>query len=408
MNINKYNAGLTFLLTATSLAFAAPTMAEETFLDALTKGKPILDANYRFESADDGLRAETGVASTIRIRAGYATGEYEDFSGVIELESTNNFGSDEYDAFPGGNPNGDGPDLATHGVIADPMVSELNQAYLQYTGLEKTTIKAGRQRLILPTARFVGNVGWRQNEQTFDAVSIQTKALADTTVTYAYLFERHNILGISSDMDTHLFDAAYSGLNFGTFTAYAYLLDLAGTADSATYGLRFAGKTKLEDVTIHYKAEYASQSDYADAGDFSADYLAGELGATFSGVTAKVGYELLGSDDGVAAFSTPLATLHKFNGWADRFLTTPANGLEDIYGTVSGAIKGVKLVATYHDFSSDVGGIGYGSEIDLQAVRKFDKFTVGVKFADYSADNAGAGPVNNDVTKVWLWVNFKL
>ena len=28
---------------------------------------------------------------------------------------------------------------------------------------------------------------------------------------------------------------------------------------------------------------------------------------------------------------TPLATLHAFNGWADMFLTTPANGLQDLY-----------------------------------------------------------------------------
>ena len=45
-----------------------------------------------------------------------------------------------------------------------------------------------------------------------------------------------------------------------------------------------------------------------------------------SGFALTAGYEELGSDGGVAAFQTPLATLHAFNGWADLFLTTPGDG----------------------------------------------------------------------------------
>ena len=43
------------------------------------------------------------------------------------------------------------------------------------------------------------------------------------------------------------------------------------------------------------------------------------------------GYEVLGADDGAAltSFQTPLATLHKFQGWADKFLTTPPNGIRE-------------------------------------------------------------------------------
>jgi hypothetical protein len=397
-------------VVALTAANAAPVKAEENLLKALKSGTPLLDVNYRYESADDDLRPERGEASTIRIRVRYKTAEFKGFSALVELESTNKLGSDGYDAFPGPNPNNDRPDKAQYGVIADPLISELNRAYLQYSGLGKTVIKVGRQRVILPTARFVGNVGWRQNEQTFDAFFAQTRVVKDATLTYAYLFEGHDIVGVRSDMDTHLFDAAYSGFKFGTVTAYAYLLDLDGSSDSKTFGIRFEGKRKFDDVTLLYKAEYANQSDYADAAlDFSAKYLSGELGATFFGVTAKAGYELLGSDDGVrTAFGTPLATLHKFNGWADRFLTTPATGLEDIYGEVGGSVMGVNLSAIYHDFSSDAGSTNYGNEIDLQAVKKYDKFTVGVKYAAYDADHPGAGPANNDVTKFWFWLGYEL
>ena len=36
--------------------------------------------------------------------------------------------------------------------------------------------------------------------------------------------------------------------------------------------------------------------------------------------------------NGTIGFSTPLATLHKFQGFADVFLTTPASGITDAYG----------------------------------------------------------------------------
>jgi len=84
-----------------------------------------------------------------------------------------------------------------------------------------------------------------------------------------------------------------------------------------------------------------------------------------------------------------LATLHKFNGWADSFLGTPAQGLEDVYLTLSGKAGGGKWVATYHDYSSDValnGSDDLGDEVNLLYTRKFgDRFSGGVKFADYSA-----------------------
>jgi hypothetical protein len=410
MSIRKKFLAVAAVVALTAVN-AAPVKAEESLLKALKSGAPLLDMNYRYEYADDDLRLERGEASTIRIRAGYKTGEFKGFSALVELESTNKLGRDDYDAFPGANPNNDRPDKPRYGVIADPLISELNQAYLQYTGFEKTTLKFGNQRLILPTARFVGNVGWRQNEQTFTALSAQTKVIKDITLTYAYLFERHNIFGVKSDMDTQLFDVAYSGFDLGTLTAYGYLLDMDGRVDdSKTFGIRFEGKRKFDAVTLLYKAEYANQSDYADAMGGSSDYVAAELGATYFGVTAKGGYELLGSNNGVKpAFGTPLATLHKFNGWADRFLATPVAGLEDIYGELSGSVMGVNLSAVYHYFSSDAGSIAYGNEIDLQAVKKYDKFTVGVKFAAYDAVHPGGKLAqNNDVNKFWFWLGYEL
>ena len=67
--------------------------------------------------------------------------------------------------------------------------------------------------------------------------------------------------------------------------------------------------------------------------DYDAEYYAVDLGlkTPSSASCSALATRVLGSDDGNFAFRTPLATLHKFNGFADVFLVTPNDGLEDIY-----------------------------------------------------------------------------
>jgi hypothetical protein len=263
----------------------------------------------------------------------------------------------------------------------------------------------GRQSVIFDNARFVGNVGWRQNEQTYDAFTVANTSLKDTAIVYGYVTNVNTIFGEESakgnvDTDTHLINISYSGLAAGNITAYGYFLDLtnAPAASNSTLGVRFAGATKMnDDVKALYTLEYAKQSDYkGGASTIDADYNLIELGAEFSGVTAMLGYEVLGAD--TSAFYTPLATLHAFNGWADKFLATPANGLVDTYLSVEGKVAGVKLQAVYHDFSADVGSASYGSEVDLLAAKKFGKnYTLLAKYASYSADTLAT-----DTDKMWL------
>ena len=77
-----------------------------------------------------------------------------------------------------------------------------------------------------------------------------------------------------------------------------------------------------------------------------------EGGVDIKSAELKLGYELLGSDDS-KSFSTPLATLHAFNGWADMFLATPATGLKDTYLSATTTLADIKLGAAYHDFRAD-------------------------------------------------------
>ena len=131
------------------------------------------------------------------------------------------------------------------------------------------------------------------------------------------------------------------------------------------------------------------------------------MGVVVQGITAKVGLETLGSDDGAYGFATPLATLHKFNGWSDQFLGTPNVGLEDLYVKFIGKAFGGKWLVAYHDFSADDGTPtvdDLGSEVNLQYTRKFaEHYRFGIKYANYSAGDASAGKVDTD--RAWLWVS---
>ncbi|MFA5941706.1 MAG: hypothetical protein WC809_20345 [Sinimarinibacterium sp.] len=302
------------------------------------------------------------------------------------------------------------PPPPTYSVVADPEGGELNQYGLRYDGVPGLAATLGRNKLILDNARWVGNVGWRQNEQTFDGAFLKYSGIKTLTGQYAYLSNVNTITATNVDLKGHLLNLSWAALPQLTLTGYAYLLDYEPDAatDFDTYGLRAAGSAPVTDaVKLVYAAEYAQQSAETAAADFDADYLLGELGVGFKPVTILAGYEVLGSDDGLFGLQTPLATKHAFQGWADVFLTTPATGLQDLYLSVTGAAGPVTLAAVYHEFSADESTPtidDYGSEIDLSASMKLvGKLGGLLKYASYSADD-GSGTVDTD--KLWLQFDY--
>ncbi len=402
--------GLTVCIIIASLM--TPAVCQGSFIEALKDGDVSLTLRYRFEFVDqDGLDKDAK-ASTLRTALGYKTGDFYGFSAMLEFENTTVIGDEDYNNTINGK--------TEFPVVADPEHTEVNQVYLSYNGLDKTTMRLGRQRIILDNARFVGNVGWRQAEQTYDAFSVKTGAIPDTTLYYAYI---QNVNRIFTDehptksdlrMNSHLINAAYSGLKWLKITGYAYLIDFDDTPDnsSKTFGLRLNGAVAVSDsFKVVYAGEYADQSEFADGASYiDADYIRGELGFAAGMVSAKAGYELL-SGDGNYGFSTPLATLHAFNGWADKFLGTPGSGLQDIFVEGKLQVKGFKLLSVYHLFSSDNGSYDYGSELDIVLTKKFGKhYLAGAKYAGYFADdnsdNTGGPSIDTD--KFWLFFQLKI
>lgn len=380
--------------------------------------KPLIDARLRYEHVEQAPITSDADAVTARIRAGLEA-KSGNVSILVESEATlaiserYNSGLNGKTGFP---------------LVADPQNIELNRAQLQYRGLPKTIVTIGRQRINLDDQRFVGSVGWRDNEQTFDAARVEwsgvkgfradlTYARADRTIWGVDGGNRHGPARLPAIGGDNVFANLGYTMKLGTLTGFAYLVDqdqrLVFANSSQTYGGRFAGTSALSrTVKLSYAASFARQSDYhRNPNGYAASYYAGELGLGVKAFSLGGGYEVLGADKGAAltSFQTPLATLHKFNGWADKFLVTPPNGLRDAYGSIGYGWKRVAgfdaigLTAVYHRFDSDRLGQRYGDEIDVQASLKRGRYSALVKYADYSAHGFAT-----DTKKLWLSLEWAL
>ena len=356
----------------------------------------------RFENADadDGTK-DSAQALTLRTRLLYHAKGMNGISAHFEFEDVRALlGVNDY-FDKGVVSNG----KTNYDTIADPEMTELNEAYLKYN-TDSLEIKAGKQRIVYDNMRFVGHVGWRQDDQTFDALK-GTYTSGNIMVSGAYIDQVNGINGDYSKIDKNdvLINASYKLGAMGKLTGYVYQLDnKEDDIQQGTYGVRFKGKMDVG-LPVNYTVEFATQKN-EDTTDNDATYLLVEGGATMAGVNATLGMETLGSDNGAYGFSTDLATKHAFNGWADIFLGTPSEGLQDIYVKVGTKVAGVKLLGVYHDFSADddsiTGADDFGDELDLLAVKKLENgMTLGFKYATYSAGDAATGKVDTD--KVWLW-----
>ncbi len=390
--------------------------------EALANGKLSVNARLRMEYADiSGAPAitEPSYAPTLRTRFGFTSAPVYGFQGMLEGANMTVLGPEANYNAAGSNGRGYKP------VVGDPPATYLNQAWLGYTYTNWVTVKAGRQRLVLDNQRFIGDVDWRQNMQTFDAAGGTFEPLAHLDLTYDYLWYVHRVFADVAGLPpanrdfasrSHLINLDYSAWKYGRFVAYSYLLDLrnaAGSANScATYGGYFAGASPVVgQLALDYRAEFAEQSAYGDnPAHYWAPYYNVELGATLQAVSVGSGYEVLGSDN-AQPFRTPLATLHAFNGWAEAFLTPPASGLRDLYGYTQVILPGdLPLRFVYHKFDAASGGADFGQEFDLQLSRQFGKsWTALLEYAYYNGQNPAppSFATGIDVQRLWLQVEFR-
>ena len=401
-----------FAVNAGFICAAAAAQAEGSSAvgAALGESRPIVDTRLRYEEVSQDPVANDAEALTLRARLGFETGQLWDTRLLLEGELVWPLDS-QYNSTTNGK--------TQYPAVADPESYQINRLQLANTHLPQTTVTLGRQRIVLDDQRFVANVGWRQNEQTFDSLRIVNKSVRNLTVDVAYLNQVNRVFGERSVQgrytgDSYLANVAWQ-FPIGKLSGYGYWLrfdSIAGVPaavrdSSATYGVRFAGERPVSNVKLAYVAAYATQHEYADNPlRFSDDYYQLELTATYRQYYAGAGTEVL-QGDGVKGFTTPLATLHKFQGWADKFLTTPGNGIDDRYLNLGFTLQAVGMLdtlagqASYHDFAAQRISSDYGTEIDLQLQAKWRRFVGTVKYAKYTADQLFTA-----TTKFWLQLEY--
>jgi hypothetical protein len=390
-------------LATAAIASLAPAMGAQA-TGFLADGRFLLDLRARVEHVDDGGFADDAEALTLRSRIGWRSGSVNGFHVLVEAEDVRAL-VDDYNSTANGR--------TRFPVVVDPEGSEWNQAHIGWKGGARgTELTLGRQRLLFDNQRHVGNVGWRQNEQTFDAFALTHPFDERITLRYAWLDRVHRVFGnqhpnplqAEHDLDAHLFNLA-AKLPVGTLAGYAYLVENEDlpAASTHTSGLRLAGSRSLGAFEVPYAGEFARQRGWRDAPSTgTVDYLHVEAGLRRHGHGLRIGFERLDSN-GRRAFQTPLATGHAFNGWADRFLVTPANGLDDRYVKLDGPLGPLKYMLAWHRFDAARGGADHGTEFDAQLGWTFAKrWTLLAKAADYRSDGFGA-----DVRKLWVSAEYR-
>jgi len=382
-------------------------------------GRVWIDARYRYEFVDQANKPKDANASTLRVRARVESGFFHGFRVGVEGEFVVNLGPEDFNNTINGK--------TEYPVVADVQSAEVDQAYLESHHIPGVVLLGGRYRKNLDNLRYVGSVVWRQNDQTFDGATATITAVPGVTVWYGYIGNVNRIVSDRSPVgninsNVHLVNIKSRPLPIGTLTGYTYLMDFFDVAQfpfsNASYGGFLKGTRPLgHGLTFNYRLEYARQTDYGNQPiDYAVNYVRVAPGLSWSGFTTTLIYELLGSDDGVAAFQTPLATGHIFNGFADVFLVTPPTGLQDYFVDVRykapkidgrfGFLSGLLLIGQYHEFRSDVGKINYGSEFDFYALLPLHEgWYTQFKYANYQAEDFP--PIRPSVEKVIFGLGYK-
>jgi hypothetical protein len=412
---------------------AAPPASTDSITAAITSGHLLLDIRPRWETVDQTKTktlTENANAYTVRTQLGWETGAWHGVKALLEFQDVSHIGPEDYAVnIPGATtPPLNGADKAKYPLVNDPDETELHRLQLAWTPIKEFTATIGRQRILIDDQRFIGNVGWRQNEQTFDAARAEF-AVMGFSGTYVYLDHINRVLGHTSDWnsDSHLLNLAYAVAPQFRLEGFVYALAFSNSPinSSITEGGRVTGKAPLGPLQLTYGGTYADQRNYRSGSTphFDLSYWDINLAGAWKMLTGKVDYEVL-DGNGVRGFTTPLATTHGFNGWADAWVAPGGNksfvdGIKDFNASLAfrPPIKAKfffnpELTAVYHDFHDEKTGAGLAHEWDLLATAAFTKQLTGlVKFADFQRNTTvplGTATPPPSRTKVWVGFEYKL
>ena len=355
------------------------------------------DVRLRFEQVGAAGETPGAEALTVRMRPSIELKASPRLSGVVELDLVSGLIDDDRNGFftRDGRP-----------VIPDPEGISLNRLQIDYAPTDSLTFTAGRQRLSLRNERFLGISDFRQNQQTYDAVTGQVALKDGVTVNAGYIWQVNRFIGerrAEGQLDSESFFVAASLPSpVGTLSAFHLDLDVDSDAEvfsqSRTSGIALDGRAFRNGVGVRWTGSLAVQYRGGAKPAFA------EIGATidWDDVSLALRAERLGSDDGVA-LQTPLGTLHRFNGAADVFTTTPIDGLQDLEVKATwrlgslGSLRATRVSLSYNDYTPAREGPTYGREWGALAATRIGPVKLSLAWAGYDADSFA-----QDIDKIWV------
>jgi hypothetical protein len=390
-----------------ALLLASLALSEAAFADGINQiwqdSSLKWNFRYRLEQVQPDGPLEDALASTLRSRLTVNTGKWtlasnQSISALIEADHVAVIGGETYNNTVNG--------LSKYATIADPDGLDLNQAALLFKAGDSSQITLGRQRLNFGDQRFIGSVGWRQNEQTFDGIRLAQSFGSAVQLDLASLHNANRVFGPDgTNADLHgrfnLAQAQWTVKPEHVLQGYFYDLDFDSliARSSSTRGFDYKGAAQ----GFKWQLALASQQDaHLAPTNYNVSYQRMELSYPLGKVTVKGIAERLGSD-GKVAFQTPFATLHAFNGFADMFLNTPVNGLREHAVQLAFPLLKTKATVSWHRFNSDYADIHYGNEIDATLAYEVNpQWQLLGKVAFYQADKFQA-----DTRKFWWMVTYQ-
>ena len=232
------------------------------------------------------------------------------------------------------------------------------------------------------------------------------------SIDYSYVVNVNRIFGPDDgaqpadwEGNSHLFRVEVKPAEGHVFGSFVYLMGFENDNGPAnanrTYGIDYSASFGAFGLF----ASIAQQSDWADnPRSYDAAYYSIEARLKREPVTYTAGCEVLGSEDGAAAFRTPAATLHKFQGWTDKFPATPPAGVKDFYLKAATKVGPAAIAIALHDFNAAEGGADYGREVDISVSYPLGaKLGLLFKLARYTAREHAA-----NTTKGWFVVTYSL
>jgi len=363
-------------------------------------------------------------ALTIKARISVTQNFLERFNTFLQLDNVVSLDDDKHS---------NGVNQSAYPTIADPKGTEINQATIQTDWLD-TSITLGRQRIVFGDQRFIGDLGFRQNDQTYDALRLDKNLLSGSKLTLAYLHNVNRIFGDQaksalSKTDTrfaslkgirpkgllgnHHIDGLLLRFNVNEWdhfdlASYGYAVHNyhAPTFSNRTFGIEGQYRQKFG----HFKTKTALDLALQKQQSIQSDWIA------YRKLSASIGYKMfqLGlrhevlSEKNNAAFITPLATLHKFQGWTDQFINTPSLGLIDNSISVVFNARPWTIDIRHHLFTTDKGHIDIGKEVDIDLIFKpVRQHEVKLRIANF---NPASDQIikTNDVRKFFLMYSYNI